>query len=313
MPDWVKDESAWAKAKARVQAEYPAASGDHFWRLVTAIYQRMMETKMAKSLPVLFFIKAHVSGYTRANGVYVRPHEDSRMAANTKTVDGIFDVLLRHVQGMGLDVDDTARSGLSRSHYLTVTHGVGPVNADGGHDDYRTYKLRISDHVLPLTYKMLNGSADFEVSPDGMEHDDTQGNWHQALAWLAKKTGIPLKGSAKRVHNAWLEARRVADEKRQAEERAAREERHARLTGGIGLVDLFDQWLNTLPDNVEIRLSNNGNVFAYKEGTPPGGMPIAGFGKKPDEFSKLFKTKADAKHYVENKRRELEFFQSKIS
>lgn len=44
MPDWVKDESAWAKAKAQVQAEYPAASGDHFWRLVTAIYQRMRAT-----------------------------------------------------------------------------------------------------------------------------------------------------------------------------------------------------------------------------------------------------------------------------
>lgn len=28
MPSWVKDEAAWAKAKARVKAEYPDASGD---------------------------------------------------------------------------------------------------------------------------------------------------------------------------------------------------------------------------------------------------------------------------------------------
>ena len=67
MPDWVKDESAWAKAKARVQAEYPAASGDHFWRLVTAIYQRMTgATAMSKAHPLpVIFLKAVRRGDTQ--------------------------------------------------------------------------------------------------------------------------------------------------------------------------------------------------------------------------------------------------------
>ena len=67
MPDWVKDESAWAKAKAQVQAEYPAASGDHFWRLVTAIYQRMTRAttiRKAHPLPVIF-LKAIKRGDTQ--------------------------------------------------------------------------------------------------------------------------------------------------------------------------------------------------------------------------------------------------------
>ena len=67
MPDWVKDESAWAKAKARVQAEYPAASGDRFWRLVTAIYQRMTgATAMSKAHPLpVIFLKAVRRGDTQ--------------------------------------------------------------------------------------------------------------------------------------------------------------------------------------------------------------------------------------------------------
>lgn len=67
MPDWVKDESAWAKAKARVQAEYPAASGDRFWRLVTAIYQCMTgATAMSKAHPLpVIFLKAVRRGDTQ--------------------------------------------------------------------------------------------------------------------------------------------------------------------------------------------------------------------------------------------------------
>ncbi len=44
-----QEEMAWERAKARVQEQYPEASGEHFYRLVMTIYKKIAHYEPQRS------------------------------------------------------------------------------------------------------------------------------------------------------------------------------------------------------------------------------------------------------------------------
>ena len=80
----------------------------------------------------------------------------------------------------------------SGSLYLTILHDW-EQDDDGDLLDYEGKKVRISDHVLPPTYHITQGSADIEVG-DHMDADYRE--WQAALAGIAERFGWQLTGNA---------------------------------------------------------------------------------------------------------------------
>lgn len=132
----------------------------------------------------IIFIKGHIDEYQRRlkSGKIVIVHSHERMT-NPSSHEEMRDAVGRHAEAMGLSTD-RKRSQSSSSQYLTVSHEDG--------EEIHEHKIRFSDHVLPPTYKINNGTADYEVSEAGKEHQDTHGEWFDAVAYLAKKTGKPI-------------------------------------------------------------------------------------------------------------------------
>lgn len=113
----------------------------------------------------------------------------------------IREALEYYIGRMGLDVSSKS-SGASGSQYIFVDDPRSPGDE---------IKIRISDHVLPASHKGEHGRADFEVSPAGRAHGETEGQWFNALVWLAEKTGAKAPANAARLHKQDTGRRRVSD------------------------------------------------------------------------------------------------------
>ena len=138
------------------------------------------------------------------------------MASKPSTYQ-IGDRIRKHATEMGWEVTDTARSGASGSNYLHLARPSGKVDKYG--DPIMDHvKLRISDHDLPPSYKRTIGEADYDVGAGSNVRADEQGDWADAIGWLARRAGIEPRGPAKSI---------IA--KRTAERAAADAERTARL------------------------------------------------------------------------------------
>lgn len=138
------------------------------------------------------------------------------MASKPSTYQ-IGDRIRKYATEMGWEVTDTARSGASGSNYLHLARPSGRVDKYG--DPIMDHvKLRISDHDLPPSYKRNIGEADYDVGISGKARADEQGDWADAIGWLARRAGIEPRGPAKSI---------IA--KRTAERAAADAERTARL------------------------------------------------------------------------------------
>lgn len=244
----------------------------------------------------IILTKAHVKGYTKKDGTFVAPHlRRSRMRTNT--VEGTEDVLLRNIRAMGLTVDESRKSGMSASRYIYVSQGVGEPDDEGMYPEYSHFKIRISDHKLPISYKVQHGDADFEVSPNGMSHDETSGNWHQALAWLSEKTGKPMTGAALRSHNRWQDDMQAMNDRRERErsdasKRYIEDVRERRAP----VLKEFEQWVSGLPDDAEIRVSKKGNVSSMVDGE------VRMFGAKPHGYSVHLNTVTDARDFIRSEK-----------
>jgi hypothetical protein len=171
---------------------------------------------------MIIFLKGHVDEHQRhlKNGkvVLVRAHD---RLTNPQSHEDIREAIGRHAEAMGLETDRHS-SGISSSQYLTVTHRL---NED---DSGKDYKIRISDHVLPPTYKMMNGEADYEVSVPGKEHQDTHGEWSDAIDFLSRRTGKPVPKTVQ----ARIDRLKQEEADKQAMLRRYQEEAVARLNAG---------------------------------------------------------------------------------
>ena len=159
-------------------------------------------------------------------------------------------------------------SGLSQSDYIEVRDYPNGLDSEP-----ETYKIRVSNHELPIAHKREHGEANFELSPEGKEHQDTAStNYVEALMWLSQKTGKPLPESV-RGEASEIERRR-ADVKRNAES-----SKSAAISQKLKEADAhakFSEWAKTMPDATELRVSKKGNVSAWSEG-----KEIAQYGPKP--------------------------------
>lgn len=228
---------------------------------------------------------------------------------NTATVSGVHELLQRYVEMMGLVIEESHGSQLSSSKYLVVRH-ITEHDEDGEPNDWNTYKIRISNHVLPPTYKLMNGEADYEVSPAKIFHDDKQGNWYNAIEWLHRKTGKPMPPAARRLFNEWKTLKEQADAERARQEQEARDRYLARLTGEREPIRKLETWLSTLPVDAEISVSRSGNVVA-RWGADGDGWSDS-FGPKPYGFSKSIKTVVEAKYFIDSKKHEFDYADKRL-
>lgn len=96
-------------------------------------------------------------------------------------------------EDMGLETK-LSSSAISPSEYLYVKSPDYKENDNGDIINGKEYKFRISNHALPEKYE----SADYDVSADG-KAEHANGEWHDAVEWLAKKVGLTPKGNAKKL------------------------------------------------------------------------------------------------------------------
>jgi len=121
---------------------------------------------------------------------------------------------------------------ISNSQYLTVSKWVIDGYDDDSHpiEDKVEYKIRISDHPLPPTYHIMNGSADYDVSTGGIHEDCHTTEWFDAVFWAAEKYGLDVppavKGAKTRHNKALAEAEDLYQQ--WLDEKKARQTKHER-------------------------------------------------------------------------------------
>ena len=139
------------------------------------------------------------------------------------------DLIESNLERIGLDVDRDF-SGSSGSQYITVGKWVTDGYDEDGDpiEDKIEFKIRISDHPLPPSYHILNGSADYDVSTGGIHEDCHTTEWFDAVFWVAKKfdQDVPsaVKGARTRHNKALAEAE--AHRQQQLDEQRARRAKH---------------------------------------------------------------------------------------
>lgn len=211
----------------------------------------------------LYLLKSHIDAYTKKDGTFVQAHEDKRVAKpkktplNSKDPASIRDTLAHYAEQLGYTVDMEKRSGLSRSNYLEVSRVVGYYDDAKEEPETKTYKIRISDHVLPPTYKMANGEADYEVVPNGKNHDDAMGEWYHAVHFLAEEAGKEMPAAPRRQWNEW----KAWQDERAAAEKARSDARTTEMKSALG------KWEADLSgDNVKVTRSGSGATYYAKFG-----------------------------------------------
>lgn len=150
---------------------------------------------------------------------------DRRMAIGT--CDRVAEQIARAARAMGFSAQ-TLDSRISASTYVEVTTDSFRSDWNGDEDFY--FKIRVSDHAD------RHGGADFRVYCDARAAAVTgEGDWKDAVAWLAGKTGRVIPGRIA----ALIEKDRIAAEaqaalaKQQAAEFAARNEQIAAFEAAI--------------------------------------------------------------------------------
>jgi len=139
------------------------------------------------------------------------------------------DLIESNLERMGLDVDRDY-SGSSNSQYLIIGKWVIEGYDEDGDpiEDKVEYKIRISDHPLPPTYHILNGSADYDVSTGGIHEDCHTTEWFGAVFWAAQKYGLEVPSAVKGAKTRHEKTLAEAEERRQQwqEEQRARQAKH---------------------------------------------------------------------------------------
>ena len=136
------------------------------------------------------------------------------MARKPSTYE-IGDRIRKYATEMGWEVTDTARSRSSGSNYLHLARPSGDLDKYG--DPIMDHvKLRISDHDLPPTYKRTIGEADYDVGVSGKARWDEQGDWADAIGWLARRAGVEPRGAAKSIIAKRAQERAAVDAERMA-------------------------------------------------------------------------------------------------
>lgn len=170
------------------------------------------------------------------------------MASKPSTYQ-VGDRIRKHATEMGWEVTDTARSGASGSNYLHLARPSGKLDKYG--DPIMDHvKLRISDHDLPSTYKRTIGEADYDVGVGKKIRTDDQGDWADAVEWLARRAGTEPRGPAK-VIIAKRAAERAAVEAEQAARIAAQPTPDAIRAAERSIRDRAVATLRQRPDLVE--------------------------------------------------------------
>jgi|GEM_PF-3069766 len=162
------------------------------------------------------------------------------------------ELIAKYAEQSGWSVDRKFGSNLSHSHYIELVRPIA-FDEDGDTVDWETLKIRVSDHALPPSYKMQHGEADFEVSPEGSLHQDAHsGDWKDAIAWLAKRSGKELPSVVSRVAKAQATRANNKESKRLSEF-------YQRLSERLGDFDT-----QVRAGNITANQSNSGKTWYLK-------------------------------------------------
>lgn len=206
-------------------------------------------------------------------------------------------LIKKHASSVGWDIDDTKRSGLSGSRYIHVNRKIGEHPEQG--DEYETKKIRVSNHALPPKYKFEHGEADFEASPDKGEHQDTNGDWVEAINYLSKRSGIVPSGVVKRELGKREEARKLRDKIEKEEKEKSDQARDRAFPIKREHLSKFKDFIDSVhPDSAISVSKNTGNITANHE------TGDRYFGNKPHEYSKSFDTVPLARQFISSKEKQ---------
>lgn len=115
--------------------------------------------------------------------------------AKGPTTFTIRDRIAKNAADLGWHVDRRQASSASGSNYLTLSRPTGASDSFGD-PVMSTVKVRVSDHDLPPSYKGMMGAADFDVGVGGVR-GDAQGDWADAVKWLADRAGVSPPASVR--------------------------------------------------------------------------------------------------------------------